>query len=497
MNAQECTTEEVFLAAIEFQETCERSVFLDQACRGDARQRGKIESLVETYESLANVPALADRSLSEIAPHLSLTASRYRKSLGRLGRYELLRVLAAGRMSVVLAGFDGFLNRIVAIKVLGVALCQDPQHRERFYQEARIAAAIDHVHVTKIFAVEEHEKVPYLVMEFVVGRSLSSLVQDRGRLSLEETLRIGGQIAQGLAAFHRRGLLHRDVKPENILLDSTSHDVKIIDFGTARALDGLRLTVPGEFLGTPEFMSPEQAQGLQMDHRSDLFSLGALLYTLASGISPFASPTALAAMKRVCDDSPEPLGEQTGNLPKWFVRVVGVLLEKDPADREYTAEGLAERFLREAEGRSRAQGRRPGRFTPGRVSAAIAAGLLALVALYWSSVPEDDNTPFFRRLAYRCWGYPQLVVKCDDSTVVCSVYGQNARGEDVSIPRLSQSRQWLLPGRYLVRGSQDGREIGSQWVSLQPWDEKVVQFDGKADAASTEKLALLQTSSEH
>ena len=483
MSVRQSTIEEVFLAAIEFQETCQQRAFLDQACLGDARKRSKVASLVETYEALDSVPGQADRSLSEIAPHLPLTASRYGKSLGRLGRYELLRVLATGRMSVVLAGFDGFLNRIVAIKVLGVELCQDPQHRQRFHREARIAATIDHVHVTKIFAVEEHEKVPYLVMEFVDGRPLSTFVQDHGALSLAETLRIGGQIAQGLTAFHKQGLLHRDIKPENILLDSARRDVKIIDFGTARAFDGLRLTMPGELLGTPEFMSPEQAQGLPMDNRSDLFSLGALLYTLASGTSPFASPTPLAAMKRVCDDSPEPLGELAGNLPKWFIKVVSTLLAKDPADRKYTADGLAERFLREAEALSRTQVRPRKRFLSGKVSAAIAAGLLALVALYWSSVSDNDNTPFFQRLGYRWWGFPQLVIECDDSAVVYSIEGQDTHGQDISIPHLDQSCQWLVPGQYLVRGSLNGREIGVHRVSLQLWDKKVVQFDGKVDSS--------------
>jgi serine/threonine protein kinase len=179
------------------------------------------------------------------------------------------------------------LHRVVAIKVLAPALASSGAARQRFVREARAAAAVTHDNVIDIHAVEDDGAVPYLVMQFIDGRTLQEKLDRGGPLPLKEVLRIGLQVAAGLAAAHAQGLVHRDVKPANILLENSVERVKITDFGLARTVDDASLTQSGFIAGTPAYMSPEQADGDKVDHRSDLFSLGSVLYTLCAGHPPF------------------------------------------------------------------------------------------------------------------------------------------------------------------------------------------------------------------
>jgi serine/threonine protein kinase len=267
--------------------------------------------------------------------------------LGRFGPYEVLEHVASGGMGIVLKARDPVLNRVVAIKVLPPPLAARALARARFIREARAAAAVAHEHVVAIHAVDEWAGLPYLVMPFVNGRSLADRLRATGPLRLEEILRIGAQTAAGLAAAHAQGLVHRDVKPGNILLENSVERVKLTDFGLARAADDAALTVTGQLAGTPEYMSPEQARGGEQDARSDLFSLGAVLYAMASGVSPFHAPTAVAAIRRVCDEAPAPLRVAAPGLPGWLGDFVHTLLAKNPADRVQTASEVAA-FLEDA-----------------------------------------------------------------------------------------------------------------------------------------------------
>ena len=207
--------------------------------------------------------------------------------LGRLGRYEIERVIGTGGMGIVLRGYDTELNRPVAIKVLAPYLAHNGAARQRFAREGRAAAAVVHEHVVAIYNVESEGEVPFLVMQYVAGESLQDRVERQGPLGPKEILRIGIQAAAGLAAAHQQGLVHRDVKPANILLESGVERVLLTDFGLARAMDDASLTHTGIVAGTPHYMSPEQASGRPVDFRSDLFSLGAVLYFMATGHPPF------------------------------------------------------------------------------------------------------------------------------------------------------------------------------------------------------------------
>ena len=200
---------------------------------------------------------------------------------------------------MVLKAFDPTLGRAVAIKVLAPQLATSAAARSRFAREARAAAAVVHDHVVAIHSVDSWNGLPYLVMPFIPGQSLQERVDRDGPMDLKQVLRIGIQTAQGLESAHAQGLVHRDVKPSNILLENGVERVKLTDFGLARAVDDASLTQSGVVAGTPQYMSPEQARGEPVDHRSDLFSLGSVIYFMCAGHAPFRASSTPAVLRRV------------------------------------------------------------------------------------------------------------------------------------------------------------------------------------------------------
>jgi uncharacterized protein (TIGR03067 family) len=261
--------------------------------------------------------------------------------LGKLAHYEILEVIGRGGMGVVLKGFDQTLHRVVAVKVMAPELAASGTARDRFEREARAAAAVAHDHVVTIHAVDEAKGLPYLVMQYIHGESLQQKLDRAGPLELKEILRIGTQTADGLAAAHAQGLIHRDIKPANILLENGVQRVKITDFGLARAVDDASVTQSGVIAGTPQYMSPEQALGEPQDYRTDLFSLGSVLYALCTGRPPFRAPNALAVLRRVAEDAPRPVREVNPEIPDWLESVVEKLMEKHPVDRFQSAAEVA------------------------------------------------------------------------------------------------------------------------------------------------------------
>lgn len=282
----------------------------------------------------------ADDSLDFLAP------SEDPSSLGRIGSYEVKGVLGRGGNGVVLKALDPGLNRYVAVKVIATVLAGSAAAKKRFVREAQAAAAVVHEHVIAVFAIEEANGLPYLVMEYVMGRSLQDRLDRQGPLELKEILRIGHQTAAGLAAAHAQGLVHRDIKPANILLENGVERVKITDFGLARAVADATLTQSGVITGTPHYMAPEQARGDAIDHRADLFSLGSTLYAMCTGHPPFRADTPLAVLRRVTDETPRPIRQDNPDLPGWLEAIVGRLMAKDPAERFQSAAEVAQLFER-------------------------------------------------------------------------------------------------------------------------------------------------------
>lgn len=262
--------------------------------------------------------------------------------LGRLGRYPVRGVVGQGGMGVVLRAWDDELNRPLAIKLLAPHLASSGAARKRFLREAQAAAAVVHPSVVPIYSVTSEARVPYLVMPYIGGGNLQQRIDRDGPLEVDELLRIGLQIAEGLAAAHRQGLVHRDIKPANILLEEGGHRVLISDFGLARALDDASLTQSGLIAGTPPYMSPEQARGDAADYRSDLFSLGSVLYAMATGRPPFRGESSLAVLRQIGERRVTPVREINERMPAWLDRLIGRLMQKDAAERPATAEQVVE-----------------------------------------------------------------------------------------------------------------------------------------------------------
>lgn len=379
--------QDIFIKAIGLSDPAERAKFLDNACEGNALLRARVEQLLQQSQQVGSflehppVSSLAQRSTSgdpsfNMFENLSENAEPAQKngppagtpadtvkmslpdgneislsflepsdqpdSIGRLGHYEVLEVIGSGAFGIVLRTFDTKLQRVVAIKVLSPQMAVTSPARKRFLREARSSAAVRHENVVAIYAVED-EPVPYLVMEYIPGETLQQRLDEHGPLDLPSVLRLGQQVADGLAAAHAQGLIHRDIKPGNILLEGGMDDrVKLTDFGLARTADDASMTQSGVIAGTPMYMAPEQALGTNLDQRADLFSLGSVMYQMLSGRPPFRAPNTLAVLKRVTEDTPRPIQEVVPEVPDWICKLIGHLHAKKPEHRYDSARTVSQ-----------------------------------------------------------------------------------------------------------------------------------------------------------
>ncbi|MFY9824156.1 MAG: protein kinase [Thermoanaerobaculia bacterium] len=253
-----------------------------------------------------------------------------------IGPYTLEKRLGAGGMGEVYQAYDRRLDRRVAIKLIRPEQTENETARERFRREARAAAGLSHPSIVQIHDIVETDESDAIVMELVEGERLSQRIA-RGPLPVGDAVRIGREIAEGLAAAHAKGLIHRDLKPENVMI-TPEGKAKILDFGLAKRLEGeASLTEDQRVVGTFRAMSPEQAQGMPLDARSDLFSLGLLLYEMLSGKSPFAGSSTLETLTRICTHQQTPLREVNPAIPAPLSALVDQLLEKEPARRPQSA----------------------------------------------------------------------------------------------------------------------------------------------------------------
>ena len=267
--------------------------------------------------------------------------------LGRIGHYEINAVIGRGSTGIVFKALDKRLNRFVAIKMLAPSYAGSGATRQRFEREARSIAAVRDEHVIPVFAVDEHKSLPFIVMEYMPAGSLAQRIETQGTLETCEVVRIGMQIARALEAAHAQGIVHRDVKPANVLLETGVDRALVTDFGLARVADEASMTRSGAISGTPQFMSPEQASGENVDHRSDLFSLGSVLYMACTGHSPFRSETVFGVIKRVCESQPRPVRETNPAIQEWLCDFIAKLQAKSPVDRFQSAKEVADLLAEE------------------------------------------------------------------------------------------------------------------------------------------------------
>jgi serine/threonine protein kinase len=268
----------------------------------------------------------------------------------RIGKYEIKSFLGRGGMGEVYRGFDSVIERDVALKVIPVALASDPTYLRRLIHEARAAGKLNHPNTVSLYEFGQDEETHFLVMEFLSGGNLGELVAKTGRLEWRRATRMIAEVCSGLAAAHAIGLLHRDIKPENILLTADER-IKISDFGLAKAFGDLSLSTavqskPGELIGTPFYMSPEQFSGATVDHRSDLYSVGITYYQLLTGLRPFADSTSVMQVMYAHCHGPVPDPRSVfADVPAACAAVVARAMAKSAHDRYETAEKMADALL--------------------------------------------------------------------------------------------------------------------------------------------------------
>jgi uncharacterized protein (TIGR03067 family) len=359
----------IFLEAAELPDDAARAAYLDRACGADARLRERVEALFRSHDpdgSFLGTPAAvipgpdhaATRAFEPDPDHAAtrtgdgnssddevplgfLTPSARPDSLGRIGHYEVLQVLGQGGFGIVFRAFDDVLHRVVAVKVLSPQMAATSPARKRFLREARSSAQVRHENVVQVYEVGE-TPLPYIAMEFIPGETLQQRLNRTGPVEVAEVLRIGRQVAEGLAAAHATDLIHRDIKPGNILLEGGAGRVKITDFGLARAADDASISQSGIIAGTPMYMAPEQALGAKLDQRADLFSLGSVLYQMAAGRPPFRANSTVAVLKRVAEDTPRDIRELVPEVPQWLCDIIAKLHAKNPDERYQSAREVAD-----------------------------------------------------------------------------------------------------------------------------------------------------------
>ncbi len=338
------------------------------ACRIPSRSAGVVRADRSSGEVAPKGYTTAFPASNDTADHLGpattpatltfLRPAQADDELGRLAGFRILEVLGKGGMGLVFRAEDVQLRREIALKVIKPEHIENPQYRERFLREARAAAALQHDHVMPVHQIGEDNGVLFLAMPLLKGETLEARLARGTPLSLAEQLRIGREIALGLAAAHASGLIHRDIKPSNVWLEARSHKrlaceapqstseplvttddrVKILDFGLVLPVACTDpLTQTGKLLGTPAYMSPEQADGGRVDARSDLFSLGCVLYRMATGKQPFARDTLTATLRAVADHTPAPPLDIAPDVPPPLSELIVRLLAKSPADRPASA----------------------------------------------------------------------------------------------------------------------------------------------------------------
>ncbi len=336
------------------------------------------------YQNAGHLDQLTDQESQQLKQMLAPPS--HPELMGRINRYELEQLVGRGGMGLVFRAYDTELNRTVAVKILALHLIAIGSARERFIREARAVASLSHPHIVPMYDVVTDGEVPALVMQFIAGETLQNRIARRGAMPVEDVLQIGIQLADALSLAHSHGLVHRDIKPGNVLLEADGSRALLSDFGLVRALDDATLTHSGMLAGTPDYMSPEQARGHSVDARSDLFSLGSVLYTMLVGNPPFRAPEPMAVLNRICHERHRQACLAEPRVPVEVSQLIDRLLTKDAKHRIASAELVRDRLHELAKSPRRLQAGR--RWSESRGSKlAFAVGIISCIMLYAAFAP--------------------------------------------------------------------------------------------------------------
>ena len=404
--------------------------------------------------------------------------------IGRLGSYRVLQFLGAGGMGIVFQAEDPQLQRLVALKVMKPALTMKEENRQRFLREAQLTALIEHDHIVAIHQVGEDRGVLFLAMQMLRGETLEERVRRLGKLPVLEVLRIGRELARGLAAAHERGLIHRDIKPANIWLEADTDRIKILDFGLALAGQDTQNKERGAIVGTPAFMAPEQARGELAGPACDLFSLGAVLYRLSTGEMPFRGPDTLSILMALALDQPAPPKEVHPDVPAVLSDLIMRLLEKMPANRPSSATEVETALVAIEQDLTAPPPPRRLR----RMLAALGVLTVLGVAAFWL------GSRFFRPAPLPEQRTPtegELVVEFDDADLPFILQTGDAAQQirDLKAPQTLT----LAPGDYTLRLAEprDGLQLVTDKVTIVRGEKKTVTIRRIGQLQRLDKLGAV------
>jgi len=385
-------------------------------------------------------------------------------------RYEIRKLIGQGAMADVYEAYDPRIDRLLAIKVLREAHSVDNEYIVRFLREAKAVGNLSHPHIVTIYDVDEFEKRPYLVMELLDGTPLNKLIKSGKKYSLKEILSIGSQLGSALHYAHSRGVVHRDIKPSNIVCDESTNTVKITDFGIAHFEDNelTHQTRVGDVVGTPQYMSPEQVSAGKVDGRSDLFSVGVILYQLVSGQKPFGGDSVASLMYQIIHTEPKPLQQIDPKIPMQIRRIVERLLKKNPNERFQTGQelvnaiALAQRELEESTNKKARQ-----RIVPIRVKwSFLMAGIVSLAMI--SSIVMIIHKQF-QAMTNQMYEYGDSLVKFVAAESAVPVLSEDWISIELFVKEASERQKFkylaIVDHLGIIRGSTDPRDIGQKYVT--------------------------------